>query len=267
MSDLKDSVRQQFGTHAEAYVRSQDHARGESLERLVELTRPQPDWTVLDVATGGGHTALAFAPRVARVVASDLTPAMLDAAERHAAGRGAANVEFVVADAEGLPFPDAAFDLLTCRVAPHHFPDVRRFVREAARVVRPGGLVAVVDNVVPADPEVAAYVNAFEKVHDPSHHWAYSLEEWISFFEDAGLVVGETETFRKRRDLEEWAGRSGCTPETLAELKRLLLEAPPAARACLEPDDRQGRLGFHLTEGLLIGRKPHAASSGRATSS
>lgn len=258
MSDLKDVVRRQFGAHADAYVQSSDHARGESLERLVELTRPQPHWTVLDVATGGGHTALAVAPRVARVVASDLTPAMLEATARHAASRGAGNLSFVVADAEALPFPDASFDLVTCRVAPHHFPDVGRFVREAARVVRPGGLVAVVDNLVPDDRAVADYVNTFEKVHDPSHHRAYSLEEWIRFFEQAGLVVEQVETFRKRRDLERWAERSGCTPETIAALKRLLDEAPPGVRAWLEPREFDGRPGFYLTEGLLIGRKPPA---------
>lgn len=138
MSDLKALNRAQFGTHAEAYVESPDHAGSESLDRLLETVAPQPHWQMLDVATGGGHTALAFAPHVARVVASDLTPAMVQAAARHAAARGITNVVFQVADAEALPFPDASFDLVTCRVAPHHFPNVARFVREAARVVRPG---------------------------------------------------------------------------------------------------------------------------------
>ena len=56
------------------------HAQGESLARLVELTNPQPTWIVLDVSTGAGHTALAFAPHVAHVVATDLTPQMIEAA-------------------------------------------------------------------------------------------------------------------------------------------------------------------------------------------
>src|SRR5579862_1877237 len=121
MSDPKDTVRQQYGAHAEAYVTSPVHAQGASLARLVELTEPGPEWVVLDVSTGGGHTALAFASHVRRVIASDLTPEMLAAAERFARERGATNIEYQVADAEDLPFEAAAFDLVTNRIALHHF--------------------------------------------------------------------------------------------------------------------------------------------------
>ena len=51
--------------------------------------------------------------------------------------------------AEALPFADASIDLVTCRIAPHHFDDVRKFVMESARVLRPGGLFGLVDNVSP----------------------------------------------------------------------------------------------------------------------
>ena len=258
MDGLKALNRQQFGTYAEAYVQSPDHAWSESLDRLVELADPQPHWEVLDVATGGGHTALALAPRVRRVIATDLAPAMVQAAARHATERGVTNVTFAVADAEALPFPDASFDLVTCRVAPHHFPDVARFVREAVRVVRPGGLVAVIDNVVPEDRVVAEYVNAFEKVHDPSHHWAYSLDDWTRFFQDVGLTVEWVETFQKERDLETWARRSGASNLTLATLRQLVLEAPPAVQAWLKPRAEAGHIRFTLTEGLLMGRRPAA---------
>ena len=84
----KDQVRQQFGANAAAYVSSPTHAQGASLARLVALTDPQPGWRVLDVATATGHTALAFAPRVAAVVGLDLTLKMLPLAARLAAERG-----------------------------------------------------------------------------------------------------------------------------------------------------------------------------------
>src|SRR5262245_42318632 len=121
MEDSKDLVRQQFGAHAEAYVRSAVHGHAPSLARLVEVAAPQPEWRVLDGSTGGGHAALAFAPHVREVVATDLSPEMLAAAERFAGERGAANVTFQVADAEALPFPDASFDLVTNRIALHHY--------------------------------------------------------------------------------------------------------------------------------------------------
>ena len=74
---------QRFGQYAQAYVTSKPHAQGSDLERLLVLAQPQADWMVLDVATGGGHTALKFAPHVAHVTVSDITAAMLAAAEKH----------------------------------------------------------------------------------------------------------------------------------------------------------------------------------------
>ena len=152
MTDNRDLVRQQFGAHAENYVHSTDHSQGESLDRLLALVDPQPNWLALDIATGGGHTARALAPHVRAVVATDLTAPMLAAAERFIRGQGVTNVSFRLADALALPFADAEFDLVTCRIAPHHFPDCAQFVRQAARITRPGGLVAVIDNVAPAGP-------------------------------------------------------------------------------------------------------------------
>ena len=66
----KTLVQQEFGRTAATYLTSKPHAQGKSLERLVELTKPQPGWSVLDVATGGGHVAYTFAPHVARVWAT-----------------------------------------------------------------------------------------------------------------------------------------------------------------------------------------------------
>lgn len=74
------SSRDRFGPRAEAYVTSADHDAPDELALLVAAADPQPGWLAVDVATGGGHTALAFAPAVARVVATDLTPEMLAAA-------------------------------------------------------------------------------------------------------------------------------------------------------------------------------------------
>ena len=204
MEDARELSRRQFGAHAEQYVTSRDHQASESLDRLLALAAPRPEWRVLDIATGGGHTALALAPHVHDVVASDLTREMLHAAERFIREKGVANVTFREADACELPFPDAAFDLVTCRVAPHHFADVARFVRECARVVKPGGRVIVIDNLAPDDPESAAHYNAIEKRRDPSHQRALNEAEWVRLFHDARLHVERVEHFRKRREFENW---------------------------------------------------------------
>jgi len=252
VEDARELSRRQFAAHAERYVSSRDHQTGESLDRLVALAAPKPAWRALDIATGGGHTALALAPLVREVVASDLTPEMLAAAERFVRGKGVANVSFQIADACALPFEDSSFDLVTCRVAPHHFPDVALFVRECARVVKPGGTVIVIDNVVPEDPAAAAAINAIEKTRDPSHQRGYDEASWVAFFRDAGLHVMRVEHFRKRREFDFWAGMQSVDEAAKPRLRAMFLEAPPGAKAALAPEEHEGCLTFYLDEILIL---------------
>ena len=258
-TDALERSRRQFGANAEQYVTSRDHQTGESLDRLIALAGPRPEWRALDVATGGGHTALALAPLVREVVASDLTREMLAAAERFIRGKGVANVSFAEADACDLPFPPESFDLVTCRVAPHHFPDVGQFVRECARVARPGGTVLVIDNVVPDDAEAATAINAIEKARDPSHQRAYGEREWVDFFRDAGLRVERVERFRKRREFDFWAGMASVTGEARSRLREMFHRLPPGAAKALAPEEREGQLTFHLDEILLLGLRTEDA--------
>ncbi|MCS7072317.1 MAG: methyltransferase domain-containing protein, partial [Anaerolinea sp.] len=155
MTDFKALSRERFGAFAKTYVDSATHASGPDLERLLALADPQPGWRALDIATGGGHTALRIAPRVRSLIAADLALPMLEAARAHAAAQGIAGIDYVAADAEALPFPDAAFDLITCRIAPHHFPNAFAFMRECARTLKPGGRLVIQDHVNP-DERAAA---------------------------------------------------------------------------------------------------------------
>ena len=248
----KEQVRQQFGANAAAYATSRVHAKGASLARLLELVKPQADWQVLDVATAAGHTAFVFAPHVAHVVASDLTPEMLTVAAKLAEEKGIKNVSYKEADAEALPFADQSFDLVTCRIAPHHFPKVNQFLAEAARVLRKGGILAVVDNVVP-EGEAGVYVNDFEKLRDPSHYRCLSLDEWVSGFAAAGFTVLNQETAWKEMTFNDWAVRMGATPETVMQLRELLLHAPQDVAAFLQPHQTADDIVFYLEEAIVIG--------------
>lgn len=251
----KEQVKAFFGANAAAYATSKVHAKGASLARLVELVQPQPHWRVLDVATAAGHTAFIFAPHVARVVATDITPQMLDVATKLAAERGITNVSFQEADAEALPFADGEFDLVTCRIAPHHFSHIDRFVAESARVLKAGGTLAVVDNISPEDETASAEYNAFEKLRDPSHGRCLSVEEWRRAFTRAGFDLRACETAPKEMEFESWADRMGVTDDIKAQLRTMLCNGAEATRAFLEPQERDGDTLFYLTEAILVGRK------------
>jgi ubiquinone/menaquinone biosynthesis C-methylase UbiE len=262
----KSLVQQQFGAHAAAYATSPVHAKGASLGRLVELVKPQRDWQVLDIATGAGHTAAAFAPHVAHVIASDITEEMLEEARKLAAAKGLGNMEAAAADAEALPFPDARFDLVTCRIAAHHFPDVPRFVAEVRRVLKAGGTFALVDNISPdalSTPgfseaelgDAAAAYNAFEKLRDPSHGRCLSLAEWRAVIAAADLDVLHQEVLPKSMQFAPWAARMEADAATTARLRAMLEEGTPALKAFLKPHLEAGALWFNLDEAIVVARK------------
>ena len=239
----------QFGKNAAEYLTSKPHAEGKSLDRLVALTRPQPHWHMLDVATGAGHTAYAFAPHAARVWATDITDQMLDLVRGEIAKRKLTNVRTAHAKAEALPFEDGTFDLVTCRVAPHHFDSIPKFLDEVRRVLKRDGTFAVVDNVVPAG-SVGDYINAFERFRDPSHLRAWTVPEWRAALTQHGFAVTHEEVLNKEMDFAYWAGRHDATMQ--AYLRAMLEQARPAVKDVLAPQEKNGALTFRLSEVLLV---------------
>lgn len=236
MSDgLKRSVQIQFGASAAAYATSEVHAKGESLTILAELLAPQPTWQVLDVATGAGHTALRFAPQVANVIATDLTPEMLRQTAELASKRGLTNVETKRADAESLPFEPASFDLVTCRLALHHFPNPRQAIQEMARVLKPGGWLGFTDNVVVADQSAAGYYNAYEKLRDPSHNWVYPVARLQAMFEQAGLTITATRQLSKEFEFHQWADRMQVSEVNKQKLRQMMQQLPATLQPLFAP--------------------------------
>ena len=253
MSDSKTLSQARYTQFAAGYVSSETHAHGSDLDRLLAIVQPQAHWQALDIATGGGHTALKFAPHVKHVVASDLTPRMLEKA-RHFIREvnGAANVSFEQADAEDLPFEDQRFDLVTCRIAPHHFPDVSRFLRECARVLNAGGLLMLQDHVLPVDDESARMVDAFERLRDPSHNRGFNADEWLDLCGSAGFVVEYHEQYIKRHDFQPWVERQGNDKATIAQLIQMLRDAPSIARDWMDPRDWGSESATFVNRHILI---------------
>ena len=238
----------QFGKTAASYLTSTPHALGKSLERLVALTSPQKNWNALDIATGGGHVAYAFAPHVARIWATDITQEMLDLVKAEAQKRGLSNIRTAYGKAEALPFEDESFDLVTCRIAPHHLDLIPEFLGEVRRVLKPNGQFAVVDNVVPQG-SVGDYVNAFERFRDPSHLRAWTMDEW-PLFERAQLRYRAGLT--RKMEFKSWASRHDNTMQAL--LRAMLAQVTPEVKATLEPQNTGASSRFVFAKGYsLIG--------------
>ncbi|MCP4288301.1 MAG: methyltransferase domain-containing protein, partial [Gammaproteobacteria bacterium] len=209
-----------------------------------ELVKPQADWQALDVATGAGHTALTFAPHVAHVIASDLTEAMVNKAAELAENRGLTNVETKSADAEALPFDDNSFDLVTCRIAAHHFPHPKQAYNEFARVLKPGGVLGFTDNITVPDKQAAGYYNAYEKLRDPSHNWIYPLARLQAMFEKAGFQVEATRQLSKEMEFQQWTDRMRVSDRDKEKLLEMMRNIPDALKPLFAPRWADGTMYF-----------------------
>jgi SAM-dependent methyltransferase len=191
-----------WSSRAQAFRESPTHREGADLDLLVELCEPAKGVTVLDVATGGGHVARRLRDEGCTVVTVDPAPGMQPD---------------VIARAENLPFEDASFDVVTCRIAPHHFQDIRGAVAEMTRVAR--GLVVIEDNLFVDDQ-----VEEAERLRDPTHVRCYSEAEWREMLAEAGLDVERAEVVQRERDVEDWLDRVETPPEDAQRVRDLLAE-------------------------------------------
>jgi SAM-dependent methyltransferase len=187
---------------------------------------------------------------------------MLHVARRLAGERKVENVSFVVAQAERLPFDDESLDFVSCRIAPHHFVDVRQFVGEVRRVLRPNGVFGLVDNVSPDKQIVDARedelsvaadeYNAFEKLRDPSHVRCLTLNEWTKLIGSSDLRVRTFELQDKGMVFETWADQMQASVQTKEQLRRMVFEGSSAFQAFMRPQRREADFGFTLVEGLIV---------------
>ncbi|MGM7719528.1 class I SAM-dependent methyltransferase [Metabacillus sp. Hm71] len=250
--DIKKDVQQQFGRSANHYVISKGHRKGGDLKKLVEMAHVTGSEEVLDVATGGGHTANALAPHVQKVTALDLTPEMLSAAERFIKENGHDNVVFVEGDAEKLPFPDETFDLVTCRIAPHHFPNIEQFISEVYRVLKHGGTFLLDDNVAPEDEEFDQFYNTLEKMRDYSHYRAWKKSEWLQKLELNGFEIQEWHRFEKRFEFENWCDRMHLSDSQKADLNEFILKTTEKVKRKFRIQINDTQITSFIGEAILV---------------
>jgi SAM-dependent methyltransferase len=252
-----DVIRESFTTQAQAFAANPWVTDEERIRRLVDAAHLTGNERVLDIATGPGYIAEAFAGAAREVVGVDLTDAMLAIAKERTKERAITNVSFRAADAENLPFESGWFDVVVCRLALHHLLKPLQVLREMVRVCRAGGTIVVEDIYASEHPERAAYQDRWEILRDPSHVRTLTLSELLQLFRDAGL---ETDSLTTADDLtpevERWLATTKTPPERAAEVRRLLEEDRIQDLSGTRPfQDATGRLFFHARTAILAGRK------------
>jgi ubiquinone/menaquinone biosynthesis C-methylase UbiE len=249
LSIEKDGVKIQFGKTASQYVESAIHAKGKDLGWLVQVIqeRLSQPLLALDIATGTGHTAFALRGCVPRVVGLDLTEEMIHQAKQEAGKRGLDNLTWMIGDAEAIPLPDRLFDVVTCRIAAHHFPDPLEAFQESYRVLQEGGLFILVDNVAPDDPDLDRLYNQVEALRDPSHGRVYTESKWSDWLQRAGFSSVEVRhRWENRMEMGVWFDRANTSEQAREQAWQSLVNARP---------EQQQILGFNPDKGIWTLRK------------
>ena len=235
-----ETVQEIFGKRAEGYVNSASHADQEVLDRLGRMCGDLGGRTALDVATGTGHVALHLAPMAERVIGLDLTRRMLDLAREEASKRSLANVAWVWGDVRSLPFPDDSFHAVTCRRAPHHFPDVHGALIEMARVLKDGGALVIDDRSVPDDDAVDRTMNHLDLLHDRSHVREYGRKEWEAMLLKAGLKDIQVQEYRRHLPLSTMTWNAELADAR--EIERAVSSLPSDLKRRMAVEEKNGEL-------------------------
>lgn len=224
------AVVDQFQRAASAFPLEPTGASERDLRAMVALVAPHLGLRVLDVATGAGAVALAFAPHVASVVGVDISPAMLERAERARLARRCDNVHFRWGEAAALFFPDRSFDLVTCRDLLHYLADAGAALDRCRKVLAPGGRLLLDELVGSEDSVRRATQEAIEIRRDPAFVRLFGMREIERLVGDAGFRIERTEHYEVARQLDEWLAYAAADDATRSAV-RAMLEAGVEANA------------------------------------
>jgi SAM-dependent methyltransferase/glutathione S-transferase len=254
--EIQIASQEQFGKRSDRYGKDHILADVSDVEAGLKSLNLRAGRKALDVATGGGHTAVYLASLGIDVTASDITPEMLKRTGELAAERGL-SVTLKQHAAEALPYEDSAFDLVTCRVAPHHFSAPDKFVSEAARVLKMYGFLVVIDPVVLDDhPEAGAWLNELEKLRDPSHVRLIRPFEWRQWCVQSGLTVRECEIKTLKMPDINWYLEVANTPEeNRKKIMEMVARAPGPIREVYRIGQEDGKLVWYWPRMTLVAGK------------
>jgi ubiquinone/menaquinone biosynthesis C-methylase UbiE len=256
LDEMQKAAQEQFAKQSHRYGQGHILENVEDVRAALKSIPLPAKAQVLDVATGGGHTGLLLASMGHEVTLADIAQPMLERAARTAVERGF-TVQTRQHAAEQLPYPDGRFDLVTCRVAAHHFSSPDDFVRESARVLKPGGYFLLIDGSVEDDQQEAeAWSHSVEKLRDPSHHRFLTPRSWSALSESNGMkVMSVALSPFKQPDLNWYFETAATTPENRKKVLELIANAPESARKLFRLGEEDGKIIWWWQRLVLVAKK------------
>jgi ubiquinone/menaquinone biosynthesis C-methylase UbiE len=256
LDEVQRIAQEQFARQSHRYGQGHILENVEDVQAALAFVQLPPNAKILDIATGGGHTGLYLANLGHDVTLADIAQPMLERAAKTAAERGL-TVRTNQHAAERLPYPDDQFDLVTCRVAAHHFSSPENFVQETARVLKSGGYFLLIDGSVEDDqPEAEAWSHAVEKLRDPSHHRFLTPRTWSRLCETNGLAVTHNQLNPfKQPDLNWYFETAATSPENQRKVLELITNAPDSARKLFGLAEENGKIIWWWQRLTLVARK------------
>ncbi len=251
----EDSIREEFTHQSRSFGDSPAMSSEQTLGVFTELVPADPKARWLDIACGPGVVSRAVAARVGTVTGVDLTPAMVEEAERRALEEGIDNVSFLLGDATALDFTDGSFDGALTRFSFHHIPVPSRVLAEMVRLVCPGGWIVVGDQVTDDDGEGAAWHQEIERLRDPTHWASQRLGRLRAMGEEMGLELEEERLCPIEIDYEDWLARGSAGQSASPLIDKLLAERPEGAESFRVSGDA-GRRRLHQRYWLGRWRRP-----------
>jgi ubiquinone/menaquinone biosynthesis C-methylase UbiE len=246
----RERILDQFTRQAVPFSQSPSVSNQEALATIVRAADAGPDDTSLDVACGPGLLVCAFA-RVVRFAAGiDLTPAMLEQAQKLQQEHGLTNVSWQQGDVIALPYPDAHFSIVSSRFVFHHLEDPLIVLKEMKRLAKPGGRVLVAD-MAPA-PEKAAALNGEEVLRDPSHVRAMPEAELRDLYAQAGLPEPRVSRYRVECELEDLLSRSFPKEGDADRIRHIFADSIATNALDLNTRRENGKIYYSFPVAVLV---------------